>query len=282
MGSASEAKAVEAASLQHHDTPPAYTAHDAAASSFGATPAIPGPALNSVSPYEPFPSTMYAYYTFKITRTFHLGSDDSDHKLFAVSNYVGFDGKGPGKPSVVLHNGPSPDDLVLAIVGEEDGWMKNTPRRGSNFTISLPPLNPTATRQLAIHGDKEVMYGGTFDPQVGYSFRFTVETTRGGGLVREDFEWRKTTQVEGDEYKYHYELVRLGTTAEKGGESGAVSFRQGEALALVAFKRFYSLSKPFKVEFVGSSMTDLGPRWAVTAVVTGVWVWALQIAGRAD
>lgn len=288
MGNPSEAEAEAKAAPLPRDAPPPYTPNDSPTASSSSAAAAPSdgtllPPSNSVSPYQPIPSVLFAHYQWKIDRTFHLGDDSKDHKLYAVSSYAGLNGAGPGKPSIVLHNGPSKDDPALAIAGEDDNWSKLAPQARSTFVVNLPPLVPTATRHLTIHGDKETLYAGTFDKNNGTSFRFSVEVARDGGLCREDFEWRRSSKDELGEYKSGFKLVRLGSASGTGGgnEIGKGSSEADEALAVIGFKRFFSVSRPFRIEFVGTSMHDLGPRWTVMAIITALWLWVLKIGGRA-
>lgn len=206
---------------------------------------------------------MNAYYPFKITRTCHLG-DSTDHKLYAVSSYAGVSNNGPGGPCVVLCNGPSEDDPPLAIAGEADNWTA----KSTMTVVTLPPLNPgvDATQKWTTNRVQEIMRAKLTDDQKIASFWFSVEVEqKGRGHHREDFEWRKRSKDQLDGFKDGYELVRCKSGPQ-------------DVLAIIGFNGLTSLTKPFKIEFVGSAVTDsLGDRWTIMATITALRLWSMGL-----
>lgn len=74
---------------------------------------------STTSPYRPFPLVTGAYYQWKMSATFHLG-ESADQRLFAVSTHTGWGRK--SRPGIILHNGLTDKDPMLAAAGEQPGW----------------------------------------------------------------------------------------------------------------------------------------------------------------
>ncbi|EEP79683.1 predicted protein [Uncinocarpus reesii 1704] len=282
MGNHDEAKAVEAAP-DGSIPPPPYTPNQRHDKSLR----CPVPMSQLSSLYRPFPATLTAYYQWKVTRVYHLGTSDN-HKLFAVSVYAGISDKGPDRPCTVLHNGPSEKDHTLAVAGEPAVWdMKS-----ALSSISLPPLtstepdqttSPTAT-EAAVTPVHETMVPGVLDDGKTVIFRFAVEVghPKTGGYRRETFEWRMLKEHELHDVKHGFKLVRSHAGAEAaplgvlGDDDGEI-----EVVAVAGWKRMLALSKPFNLQFMGSGQTgELGDRFAVMVVITSLRLWYLDVQSR--
>ncbi|KAH0436004.1 hypothetical protein CcaCcLH18_04537 [Colletotrichum camelliae] len=289
MGNPFEDKA-ELGSLAPEVAPPAYTPFDTAASSSSATQG-PFQMSPSTTPYQPFPPSMNAYYQLKITRTFHLG-DSNNHKLYAVSSWSGASSKSPGIPCIILHNGPNAEDPVLAVCSDEKNWSPsvNYPR-SLHSSMILPSLeaNPSGKGQEEKHATEDlrpvIASGSHVD-----SFQFSIEVPQPNNeagtsrLLREGFEWRRTSKDELDGYNNGFELFRLKSDIQPEKMSSDVggSGPHDEALAAILFKGSLSVNKPFNFEFKGRGLTgELGDRWAVLAIMTGIRIWFLFFAHRA-
>ncbi|KAH9999745.1 hypothetical protein F4779DRAFT_604991 [Xylariaceae sp. FL0662B] len=230
-------------------TPPAY---------------VQMPTNSMISPYRSFPSLITAYYQWKITREFHLG-EDNNRRLYCVSTHAGLTDWGPGKPGIILHNGPTGKHPMLAAAGEEPNWNSFA----LNSVITLPSLS-RAPGQTST----EVMRASTTQNTV--RFQFSVEVGHGTYLRREDFEWRKS---KGDDDKglveppwtCGFKLMRLSHPEKDGSE---------EVLAVFAWNHGLSLT-PFRIQFRKGGLADvLGERFALMVIITALRLWGLKHQGR--
>ncbi|KAI8962864.1 hypothetical protein F5Y11DRAFT_365539 [Daldinia sp. FL1419] len=234
-----------------------------------------------ISPYRPFPLVVSAHYQWKIiTPTFHIG-DATDKRLFAVKVHTGFGGRGPGRPGLVLHNGPSDLYPMLAAAGDE-------PYANSyslNSIITLPPLSGSSFDDNCT----EIMRAATSHGTA--VFRFSIEVGPGKGLWREDFEWRKSNGG-GDKdlvdapWKCGFKLFRLAPRSTKDPVPGdetpqKTTTGNQELVAVFAWNSNLHLMDPFKIEFRGEGgMGLLGERFALMTVITGLKLWGLKQQGR--
>ncbi|KAF9874625.1 hypothetical protein CkaCkLH20_07762 [Colletotrichum karsti] len=258
--------------------PPAYTPHDAVASSSSSAPR-PEPQAprepfhmsDSTSPYLPFPPSLNVYYQWKFTRTFHLG-DSANHKLYALSAWGEIGSKGPGIPCIMLHNGPGAEDPALAVCCEEKNWTFRS--RSIDGVMVLPSVD-APSKERGTETITELLRSETSSRQTGVSFGYSIEVAQpGGGLRREDFEWRRIQDKEKlDGYSNGFELFRA-----KPGQGGEPD---DEVLAVVLFKGMLNVNKPLNFEFKGRSLSgELGDRWAVMAIMTGIRIWFLFFSSR--
>nr|KMM71611.1 hypothetical protein CPAG_07914 [Coccidioides posadasii RMSCC 3488] len=301
MGNPNEA---EAATTEQNDTaPPPYSPCEPPSQPFSTcqhlSPVAHFSMNQSVSPYHPFPTALSAYYQWKITRVFHLG-DSTNHKLYTASTHAGISSKGPNIPCVVLYNGPSDKDPALAVVSEQKGWNLKSPIS----VITLPPLTPSSgpglnlTIDPAAQGDTssvtEIMRASVLTDRKTVVFRFSIEVGR-DGFRRERFEWRKLKTDDPDYAKRAVKLLRFRsspTSASSKDGSGAASFEgngsdgwgdgcEVEVVAVFEWKPVWSMNKPFNIRFMGSGKTgELGDRWAVMAIITGMRIWFLDSQNR--
>ncbi|KAF4946999.1 hypothetical protein FSARC_14065 [Fusarium sarcochroum] len=233
-------------------------------------------------PYVPLPQALTAYYQLSY-RTFHLGSD-SNHKIFAASVYAGNTGKGPDRFSIVVHNGPSGKDQVLAAAGE---MYKST---GSAISFrNIINLSPVPGQDnVLVTGDATVamehMSAKLMEDGRTVIFPFSILTTYNSGadakgkkedfsrnLHHEHFEWRMTTKEEiaDKSFAHEYKLFRLPPQQAAGGSAAA-----GEPVAMASFKRLLNLSKPFKMQFLDPETThSSSERWRLMALITALRIW---------
>ncbi|KAF4471072.1 acriflavine sensitivity control acr-2 [Fusarium albosuccineum] len=170
------------------------------------------------SPYRPLPRTLKVSWQWNKWRIFYLG-DDVNSKMFAVSEYSGLFGRGPGPPCLLLHNGPSGKDAILAATGDtlRDPYSQPSTLK-SIVNVSAPPGSEYETKVVT-----EIMVSGLMENEELVVFQWEIETRRGqtaeGPLFsREQFEWRMTPKEAIAEAKYprEFRLYRLGDLASQG------------------------------------------------------------------
>lgn len=237
------------------------------------------PAGPMTSPYWPFPSIMGAYYQWKMTGTFHLG-ESPDQRLYAVSVHTGWSLNGRGGPGVVLHNGPTNKDPRLATAGEESRWHNFS----LNSIITLPSL-PGSPQETCT----EIMRAGTDQKTV--KFQFSIEVGHGKELRREEFVWQTVSKGEEAKkladapFEAGFKLIRA---SDRTGGSGGTASKEAEGdlqevLAVFAWNRSLSITKPFRIQFTGDHRTAvMGERWALMVVITGLRLWGLKHQGRVN
>ncbi|OTB16650.1 hypothetical protein K445DRAFT_21604 [Daldinia sp. EC12] len=276
-----------ASQISRHESssPPPYA--EAVQESHYETSISPGGAPHTstntgISPYRPFPPVLSAHYQWKmITPVFHLG-DTTDKRLFAVKVHTGFSGYGPGRPGVVLHNGPTDKHPMLAAAGDE--YYASS--LSLNGIITLPSLSDgTAERTCT-----EILRAATsLDTVV---FRFSIEVgPNNNELWREDFEWRKSKGNEDKDlvdapWKCGFKLFRLSPQTGKGSNTPnetlqKIATKDQELVAVFAWSNTLHLMDPFKIEFRGNGKTGaLGERFALMTVITGLRLWGLRAQRR--
>ncbi|KAI2776860.1 hypothetical protein F4815DRAFT_483168 [Daldinia loculata] len=230
-----------------------------------------------ISPYRPFPPVLSAHYQWKIiTPTFHLG-DTRDKRVFAVKVHTGFGGHGPGRPGVVLHNGPTDKYPMLAAAGDEI----HANVYSLSGIITLPPLSGNISDGNRTEILRAAISLGTA------VFRFSIEVGQDKELWREDFEWRKSKGSEDKilvdaPWKCGFKLVRLSPRTGKDDEIlQKISTQNQELVAVFAWNSNLHLMDPFKIEFRGNGRTGvLGERFALMTVITGLRLWGLKQQGR--
>ncbi|KAI1081162.1 hypothetical protein F5B20DRAFT_537015 [Whalleya microplaca] len=233
-----------------------------------------------VSPYHSFPSLINAYYQWKITREFHLG-EDRNQRLYCVSTHAGLTSRGPGKPGVILHNGPTGKHPMLAAAGEEPNWNIYS----LNSIITLPPLPGSSSKMST-----EIMRAST--KQNTIRFQFSIEVGQGLHLRREDFEWRKSNGDEDKElveppWTCGFKLMRSsqhdgeGNCRTASGTSEAIANGSEEVLAVFAWSSRWSLTMPFKIQFRKGGLVDvMGERFTLMVIITALRLWGLKHQGR--
>jgi hypothetical protein len=131
--------------------PPAYT-KDAPDTPSQQSQAPENKALTSLaamsSPYRQFPSVMNAHFQWMAIKTFNLCGATQHDRLYVVEMHTGYSGKGPLglKAGIMLHNGLSTKDPILAVAGDESqfahGFMVLT-LTASSCCRRLSPVRAT-------------------------------------------------------------------------------------------------------------------------------------------
>ena len=273
--------------------PPPYSDAPPGTSRLGNTarPSLPIPPLEPLveecasSSYVPIPQTLIVHYQLAY-RTFHLGNE-SNNKIFATSVYAGSTGAGPGRFSILLHNGPSAKDKTLAAAGAVDRSSSSALEFKSLINISPLPGqdNVLMTKNAAVA--MEDLSARVLPDGQTVAFLFSVFTNHtaddvGKGQMAdagprwEQFEWHMMPKSEiGDgDYAHEYKLFRVpvSSTAE-----GSVTATANEPVAVTSFKRLLSLSKPFKLHFLGAQTSDISnERWRLMALITALRIWQYE------
>ncbi|KAF5637594.1 uncharacterized protein FTJAE_5563 [Fusarium tjaetaba] len=228
------------------------------------------------------PKTLIAHYHLSY-RNFHLG-DGSNKKIFAASVYAGLTGSGVNRLCMLIHNGPSAKDKVLAAAGE--------PYKSDDTALtfkSLINLSPVSNQENVVKaGDLTVamedMSARLLEDDRTVTFPFSILTERiskadtkgkreetNGGFHLAHFEWRMTAKVEilDKNYAHEYKLFRLQPPSAIGS-----SVASDKAVAITSFKRLVSLTKSFKMVFVDVE-AQYGPaeRWRLMALITALRIW---------
>ncbi|KLJ10018.1 hypothetical protein EMPG_14574 [Blastomyces silverae] len=237
-------------------------------------------------PYASFPSTMQAYYQWSppAMKTFFLCGASKDDRLYAVQTHAGYRKKSllGTRPGLILHNGKSSKDPILAAAGEEPQRATSTYEFNLNSVIQLPPLQPGAGNFTT-----EIMRGAVTDDHVA-AFHFAIEVGADGKMVREEFEWRKLKKGNDDVKGRGFKLVRLGPGSNKDPNqelfSSTLSPPGGETVALLEWpKGLSSLVHVFSLQLKGSGESNtLGQRWALMVVMTALRLWWLNVGGRTN
>ncbi|KAJ2990488.1 hypothetical protein NUW58_g2928 [Xylaria curta] len=181
MGNAQEAEAAAYAASTDGIPPPPYQetydhtsypppgsapSYHAGESSSGAGP-ISGVKLK-------FPPALNAYLQMGFTRTFHLG-ERKETPLFAARMHSGF----TKNPDLVLYDGPSDKDPILATANHESLW------KSKNTIITAPARegvpHDSQSQQVTMPGHWSLK---------SHTFTFTADVGVGKETRRETFEWR--------------------------------------------------------------------------------------------
>ncbi|KAI1762135.1 hypothetical protein GGR53DRAFT_468635 [Hypoxylon sp. FL1150] len=249
--------------------------------------AIPG-----LSPYLPFPSSMNVSYSWlAMKKPLYVTGASKDERLYAVEAYTGYSGRKPlgTRPGMLLHNGTSTKDPVLAAIGDESQLAAPFYAFNLNSVMLLPPLSGKADPKDFV---TEVMRARTLG-DCGFAFRFSVEVSKGGRLRRETFEWRSIKKGENDDARNGgFRLVQVGgpETREGRAESGSSSSKAaattdegGEVLALLAWTKMWCMTHPFALQLKGSAVSGaLGKRWTLAVVMTALRIWNLRLKFKSN
>ncbi|KAI6089776.1 hypothetical protein F4821DRAFT_256779 [Hypoxylon rubiginosum] len=243
-------------------------------------------AVSGVSPYLPFPPSMNMSYSW--LKTLYICGASRDERLYAVEVHTGYSGRLPlgTRPGLILHNGTSTKDPILAAVGDESQMAARFYTFNLNSVLLLPPLSgrKASPGNLVTEGMRARTLGDR-----GFAFRFSVEVSKGGRLRRETFEWRSIKKGERDEARDGgFKLVQVGgpetpdALALAGSSSGSGSSKatdEGcEVLALLSWTKTWWVNHPFALQFKGSGLSGaLGERWTLAAVMTALRIWYLRI-----
>ncbi|GMF71951.1 unnamed protein product [Aspergillus oryzae] len=181
---------------------------------------------------------------------------------------------------MVLRDGPTDKDPPLASL-QSDPYLRAKP-------VSVTFASQGELQESSIVEPLE-------DVKLGRRMSPTFSITVGGSgkdASYEQFEWRSSHGKEIKELAGHtsgWKLVRLSEAVGEAGGSRShramgCSSDGKEIVAGIAHNASWSLSKGFRIAFVGSGLTGvLGERWEIMTLMTAVHLWLIefQIATKA-
>ncbi|KAM0432868.1 hypothetical protein ACHAPT_004570 [Fusarium lateritium] len=222
------------------------------------------------TPYRPLPPMLKVSWQWNKWRIFYIG-DDATPKMFAVSEYSGLFGRGPGPPCLMIHNGNTGKDPILAAAGDtlRDPYEQASTLE-SVVNVSAPPGSEDDAKVVT-----EIMYTGLAENEELVHFRWEIETKRetvlGTSYLREEFEWRMAPEgvMADPKYPHLFRLYRAGDS---------VPVEEGH-LATASWKE--AAWKTCRIEFEGG-YENLGERWGIMVVMTALRVWQLGRTGQAS
>ncbi|RTE82704.1 hypothetical protein BHE90_002762 [Fusarium euwallaceae] len=222
-------------------------------------------------PYRPLPRMLKVSWQWNKWRIFFIG-DEATPKMFAVSEYSGLLGRGPGAgPCLMIHNGTTGKDPILAATG--DALRDPCDQSGSLesvVNVSAPPWMEDEAKVVT-----EIMYTGLAENEDVVHFRWEIETKRetvqGTSYLREEFEWRMVSAevITDPKYPHQFRLYRVGESLP--GQEGY--------LATASWKE--AAWKTCRIEFEGG-YENLGERWGTMVVMTALRIWQLGRTGQAS
>ena len=133
------------------------------------------------SPYHPFPAVMNAYAQWGQLKSFNICGESERDRLYAFEVHTGYSGKKPlgTRPGMLLHNGTSSKDPILATAGDESQLGARVYAFNLESIILMPPL------RLVVHADDhlitERMGARTSGDHVAFSFLLMSVSTRSLG-----------------------------------------------------------------------------------------------------
>ncbi|KFY15651.1 hypothetical protein V492_01848 [Pseudogymnoascus sp. VKM F-4246] len=247
------------------------------------------------SPYGKFPLVMNAYYEWNSLKTFNLCGATKEDRLYVVETHTGYSAKGPlgSKAGMILHNGLSTKDPILAVAGDESTFSAHIVAFNVNSVIMLPPLEDDRASHRAM--TTEMMRPSAMSKD-GVAFIFSVEV--GEKLRRERFEWRKFKKGDGGDEASPggFKLLRLpssskttrantgSSSSSKGDDDLSLTGDDGEVIAVLTLtKSWAKITHPFSLELTGSALSGaLGERWTLMTVITAIRLCMLNLHGRAS
>jgi len=231
------------------------------------------------SPHCSLPPVINAYAQhFKSLNL--CGTNEHDH-LYTVELHTGYRDTTPlGKrPGLLLHNGKSNKDPILAAAGDESRHATRAYAFNLKSIILIPPLEPTDDSEALITESMHARTSG--DHHV--VFDFTIEVGHGEKVQREQFEWRKIKKGVDKEVKDGgFRLVRSAQSTSGQATSSSSPADDVEVLALLLWRKmFTSFKHMFTLRFIGSGASGVwGERWSLMVVMTALRLWQLKIHGK--
>ncbi|KAK4033674.1 hypothetical protein C8A01DRAFT_19413 [Parachaetomium inaequale] len=235
------------------------------------------------SPRHAFPPIMNAYGQWTKLKSFNLCGATEKDRLYQVSLHTGYSASAPlgTRPGVLLHNGMSSKDPVLAAAGYDS--QASFYSFNNQSVVLMPPLPGAAARagDFVTEQMPAVIRGGLL------VFPFSVELDSGGKIQHEKFEWRKfKSGVDGSAKEGGFRLVRLPSSGSTrlGGEPDTVASSSpaggddSEVVACLAWcKLFPTFKHAFTLQLLGRGQSgELGERWSLMVVITALRLWALR------
>ncbi|KAF4988878.1 hypothetical protein FGRMN_9494 [Fusarium graminum] len=224
------------------------------------------------TPYRQIPRSLKIVWQWNKLRTFFLGNDATS-KMFAVSEHSGLFGRNSGSPCLLLHNGPSAKDEILAAAGEtlRDGLSDP----GVVESIVNVSAAPGADNDIRVA--TEIVQAVYDDVEQCVVFRWAIEAKQGETLqdcnfTREEFEWSMTPVRAAADPKYCHEfkLYRVGDIKAP-----------NEYLAMASWKE--AAWKTCKIDFSDKGVQqNYGNRWSLMVIMSALRMWQLGRTGQAS
>ncbi|KAK6956755.1 hypothetical protein Daesc_002035 [Daldinia eschscholtzii] len=223
---------------------------------------------------EGCPHFLKAFYINSYQMNFYLGQHAHDLRFAVSIRPTGSD------KLVMLHNGPTEDDQVLAV-GEKVGWFPQGHQMVND--IILPPL---------IGGWPDIITS-IMDPKQKFTnhwYQFSMKVGEGETSHDEKFEWRPTQGNEIRAMFKHakgFKLIRMEAEGPGKGRGGNRRSREigetsdgKEVVAVWATKKTLlpMPRSPLKFELLGSGKTgELGRQFGYMALITALEIWCFQV-----
>ncbi|KAJ4270140.1 hypothetical protein NW762_001813 [Fusarium torreyae] len=223
------------------------------------------------SPYRPLPRQLKISWQWNKLRTFFLGNE-TNSKMFAVSEHSGLSNRTSNSPCLLMHNGPSGKDPILAAAGEtlRDG-LSDPGVVESIVNVSAAPKAEEDVRVAT-----EIVQALFEEREQAVVFRWGIETMKEengqDSFVREEFEWCMTPpQAAADpKYCHEFKLYRSGDIRAP-----------LEYLAMASWKE--AAWKTCRIEFSDKGIQqNLGERWSLMVLMTALRMWQLGRSGQAS
>jgi hypothetical protein len=226
---------------------------------------------------------MNAYGQWTKLKAFNLCGATEKDRLYQVSLHTGYSASAPlgTRPGVLLHNGMSSKDAVLAASGYDS--QASFYSFNNQSVVLMPPLPGAAVLGEFVTEQMPAIVRGDL-----LVFSFSIEVGSGGGTTREKFEWRKfKSGVDANNKEGGFRLVRLpSSVSTKLGEekdtaassSPVGTDDDGEVVACLAWRKLFPTFKhAFTLELLGRGQSgELGERWSLMVVITALRLWALR------
>ena len=250
---------------------------------------------------HPFPPVMNFYSHWGQFKTGNLcGATEAD-RLYLVEVHTGYSGSGPlgTRPGLLLHNGMSKTDPILAAAGATSQWGVRAYSFTNESIIMMPLAGHT---EDFVQEQMRASIGAA--KQVTFSFSIEVSHHVDGGrqeVRRERFEWRKVEKGTDDRAKEGgFKLVAAASSAANGKPpadiSGASSSSAAssppspaatdghDALAFLIWGKSSFMAKSQQIlalKLLGRGQSgELGERWTLMVVMTALQLWSLRSHGK--
>jgi hypothetical protein len=223
---------------------------------------------------------MEAYSEWGQFKTLNLCGATRQDRLYLVEVHTGYSGKGPlgTRPGVLLHNGMTKNDPVLAATGDVSQFAARMYAFNNESIILMPPLSG-ASRKVEFVTEQMT---ASVDSAGQVVFRFAIEVNDGKTTRREPFEWRKIEKGTDDAAKEGgFRLVASGRSqpATSGASSSAGA---DDVVALLMWHKMLSTSGHlFTLQLLGRGASgELGERWTLMVVMTALRLRMIRVHGK--
>jgi hypothetical protein len=225
---------------------------------------------------------MNAYAQWGQFKSFNICGATEEDRLYLVEVHTGYSASGPlgRRPGVLLHNGTSKKDPILAAAGDESQFAARAYSFNNESIILMPPLRGSTAAQT---GDfvTERMRASVSSGQV--TFDFDIEVGSGDKLRQERFQWRKIKKgTDGSAKEGGFTLVAANSGAPSTPSSSSSTNADGHVVALLMWRKLFPTFKhAFTLELFGRGLSgELGERWRLMVVMTALRLWTIRVKGK--